>query len=329
VIPPSLTSPFHVAILEGVETRAAEYGWEVFTRTPARETDFEAQVAIVEQAVEQEVDALSVNPISSEAMIKGVLAANEADIPVFMHNLITPIPEGEVVEYIGYDQWGGAADLAAYVCTLLAEQAGVDTADVEGQVFILTGIAGFHSNRRTGGFKYGLEKNCPHVEVVGEETAEWERQKGFEVALAALEDNPDINVFYGNSDEMAIGAALAAQQLGYEINEDVFSVGIDGNDITLDLIRDGIVTATLGVYPNRMGTVVIEQMNKVLTGEQVPPILVTPSQVVDASNLDAYIAGDTWSEPLEGAPEIDNGLPTIPDEDAADSSAATEDKETD
>ncbi|NLX08138.1 MAG: sugar ABC transporter substrate-binding protein, partial [Chloroflexi bacterium] len=266
-----------------------------------------------EQVVQQNVDAISVNPINADAMIAGVRVANEAGIPVLMHNMITPVAEGEVVEYVGYDQWGGAAKLAEYVCGILAEQQGVEVSAAEGKVFILTGIPGFHANRRTGGFKYGLANNCPNVEVVGEQTAEWEREKALQVATTALQQNPDIDVFYGNSDEMAIGAALAAQQLGLTVNEDVFSVGIDGNDVTLDLIREGTVTATLGVYPKRMGSVVIEQMNKLLQGEEIPYILLTPSEVVDIENLDAYIAGETWTDPVGGQPEVDNGEPTVPD----------------
>lgn len=313
VIPPALVSPFHVALLDGAVTQAEEYGWNIITQSPERETDFEALIAIVEQVVQQGVDVISVNPINVDAFIAGVAAANEAGVPVFMHNMITPIADGEVVEYIGYDQWGGAANLAVYVCQVLADRDEVDVSEVTGQVFILTGIPGSHANRRTGGFRYGLEQHCPNVEVVGEQTAEWEREKGLQVATTALQQNPDIDVFFGNSDEMAIGAALAAQQLGLMPNQDIFAVGIDGNDVTLDLIREGVVTATLGVYPTRMGRVVIEQMNKFLNGEEVPYVLLTPSTVVDIANLDDYIAGDTWTDPIAGVPEIDNGEPTVAD----------------
>src|SRR6185369_15873093 len=110
----------------------------------------------------------------ADAVVAGVEAANSAGVPVFMHNMITPLSEGNVVEYIGYDQWGGAANLAAYTCGLLAKKDGADAASATGEVFILTGIPGFHSNRRTGGFIYGLQNNCPGVQVVGQQTAEWE-----------------------------------------------------------------------------------------------------------------------------------------------------------
>ena len=59
-------------------------------------------------------------------------------------------------------------------------------------LYILLGIDSIFSHRRTGGFEAGLEKYCPNVEVVGEQTAEWLRTKGQEVASVALQQYPDI-----------------------------------------------------------------------------------------------------------------------------------------
>jgi ribose transport system substrate-binding protein len=113
---------------------------------------------------------------------------------------------------------------------------------------------------------------------------------------------------------MAIGAALAGEQLGKVINEDFFAVGIDGNQPTLDLLAEGKFSATLGVDPVNMGKTVVDTMEKVLAGEEVPEITLTPSVVVTPENLDAYLAGELWTEPVAGAPELDNDLPTVPEE---------------
>ncbi|MEO1444084.1 MAG: substrate-binding domain-containing protein, partial [Chloroflexota bacterium] len=156
--------------------------------------------------------------------------------------------------------------------------------------------------------------NCPNVEVVGSQSAEWLRTRGQEVASIALQQDPDIDVFYGNSDEMAIGAALAASDLGLVINEDFFAVGIDGNQPTLDLLADGEFSATLGVDPVQMGVTVIDQMAALFAGEEVPEITLTPSVVVTPENLEAYLAGDLWTDPIPGFPEFDNGMPTVPDD---------------
>ncbi len=301
VVPPGFTSPFHVAIKNGALQAGNERGWQVDIVAAEREGDFAGQVAVVEQEIQKGVAAIGVNPIDAKAIVTAVKRANQAHVPVFMQNLITPVDKGDVVEYIGYDQWKGAAQLAEYSCKLL---------NGHGSVFILTGIPGFHTNRRTGGYKWGLAKYCPQVKVVGEQTAEWEREKGVSLATAALQQHPEIDLFYGNSDEMDIGACLAAKKLGRTVNRDIFCLGIDGNPVTLDLIQKGDVTATLGVYPEKIGYTLIAQMDKYLHGETIPQILETPALVVDKANLDAYRSGKTWTEPTVGLPELDNGQPS-------------------
>jgi ribose transport system substrate-binding protein len=94
------------------------------------------------------------------------------------------------------------------------------------------------------------------------------------------------------------------------VNQDIWCLSIDGNDVTLELIDKGKTTATLGVYPRRMGAVVIEQMRKALAGQEVPYILETPSTVIDLDNLNDYRSGATWTQPVPGQPELDNGRPS-------------------
>jgi ribose transport system substrate-binding protein len=313
-VPPALTSPFHVSMADGATAAGGDKGWTVDVQAPTAEGDFAAFVTTVEQLIEKGVDGLSINPIGTDSAVTAVKAANENDVPIIAHNFITPFAEGEVLSYIGYDQWGGAEKLAAHTCELLAGKYGTETADATGKIYILLGIDSIFSHRRTEGFKAGLEKNCPNVEVVGEQTANWLRQDGQAVASVAWQTDPDIDVFYGNSDEMAIGAALAGEQLGKVINEDFFAVGIDGNPPTLDLLAEGSFSATLGVDPYNMGVTTMDTLEKIFAGEEVPQITLTPSVVVTPENLDAYLAGELWTEPVAGSPELDNGLPTVPEE---------------
>lgn len=301
IVPPGFSSPFHVAVKDGAVETGTDIGWTIDVVATEREGDFAGQVVLIEQEIQKGVAAVAVNPIDAEAIVTAVEAANESNTPIFMHNTITPVSEGQVVEYIGYDQWGGAVKLAEYTCQLL---------DGRGEVFILEGIPGFHTNRRTQGYMWGLEQSCPEVKVVGRQSAEWLRPKAIEIATAALLQHPEIDVFYGNSDEMGIGACMAAEKLGRSINEDIWCISIDGNNVTLDKIEVNQMTATLGVYPHMMGATVIWQMQKYLNGEEVPYILETPSIVVDIHNLDEYRSRATWTEPVEGLPETDNGKPT-------------------
>jgi ribose transport system substrate-binding protein len=311
-VPPALTSPFHVAMSDGAKAAADKAGWKLEVQAPASEGDFQAFVTTVQQLLEKGVKGISINPIGTDSAVTAVKAANDKGVPILAHNFITPFSEGNVTSYIGYDQWGGAEALAKYTCELLAKKYKSTPAETKGKIFILLGIDSIFSHRRTGGFKAGLAKNCPNVQVVGEQTAEWLRTKGQEVAAIAWQKDPEIDVFYGNSDEMAIGAALAGEQLGKKINQDFFAVGIDGNQPTLDLLKEGKFSATLGVDPPRMGETVFNTLQKVLAGEKVPQIILTPSVVVTPDNLPDYLAGKLWTEPVAGSPELDNDKPTVP-----------------
>jgi ribose transport system substrate-binding protein len=306
IVPPGFGSPFHVAIKDGAVREAEKLGWVVDAVAAEQEDDFSGQVAVVEQELQKGISAIAINPIDVKAIVTAVKSANKRNIPVFLHNTITPLDEGMVKEYIGYDQWAGAVQLARYTCDVFTRNHISD-----GKVYILKGIPGFHANRRTQGYEWGLSKYCPQVEVIGKQTAEWDRTKAVEVATAALQQHPEINLFYGNSDEMGIGACIAAKKLGRKINTNIWCISIDGNPVTLELIDSGETTATLGVYPMLIGATVIRQMKKVLVdGVGVPIILVTPSIVVDKTNVDAYQSGSTWTNPVEGQPEFDNGKPT-------------------
>jgi ribose transport system substrate-binding protein len=97
------------------------------------------------------------------------------------------------------------------------------------------------------------------------------------------------------------------------INQDFFAVGIDGNPPTLDLLGQGKFSATLGVDPYRMGVTVTDTMDKVLAGQDVPQIILTPSVVVTPENLQDYLDGKLWTEPVAGSAETDNNLPTVPE----------------
>ncbi len=301
VVPPAFTSPFHVSIKDGANAEAARLGWKVDVVAVVSESDFAGQVTVVEQELEKGVAAIAVNPIDAKAIVTAVKRANESNIPVFMQNTITPVDQGRVEEYIGYDQWSGAAKLAKYTCDVLGGK---------GQVYILMGIRGFHTNRRTQGYEWGLGQYCPGVRVVGKQAADWDRTRAVEIATAALRQNAGIDLFYGNSDEMAIGACIAAKKMGRTVNKDVWCLSIDGNPVTLDMIEKGEMTATLGVYPRRMGATVIQQMSNLLRGIPIPFILETPSIIVDSRNVAAYRSEATWTEPVEGKPEVDNGKPT-------------------
>lgn len=276
-VSPALTSMFHVALLDGAKKQGEKLGWKVESLAPDRETNFAAQVDMVQALVRRKVNAISICAINDTAIVGAIEQANKAGIPVFVHNSLTDLSAGKVTAYIGYDQTKAGRLCGEYAAELLKKKYG----DYKGKVYFLLGIPGIHSTQRSGGFKEALASH-PEIAVVAETPANWERQQAMNVALAALKATPDIDLFFGVSDAMAQGAAQAAR----EAQKTVFTIGIDGNPDTLKDIKDGVVTASCAVYPGEMGKITVQTIQQCLEGKPVQPKIETPIKIIDQTNVD-------------------------------------------
>lgn len=279
-VSPALTSTFHVTFIEAAQKAGENLGWKVESLAPDRETNFAAQVDMVQALVRRKVNAISICAINDSAITGAVEQANAAGIPVFIHNSLMPLAGGKVEAYIGYDQRKAGRLCGEYAAELLKKKNG----DYKGKVYLLQGIPGIHTTERSSGF---LEAIAPHpaIEVVAKTPANWERQQAMNVASAAFKATPDIDLFFACSDAMAQGAAQAAR----EAAKPAFTIGIDGNPDTLKDIKDGVVTASCAVYPGEMGRITIDTIRQRLEGKAGQPKVETPIKIIDASNVDELL----------------------------------------
>ena len=289
-VPPGLKSPFHTGVKAGCERVAKEYGWHLDVQAAEKETDFNGQISIVEQMVNRGVNAITICAINDKAIGTAIEKANSKNIPIFINNGISPVDVGKVTQYIGYNQYEGGRKCGEYAVKLL---------NGKGKIAIMQGIPGFHNTERSSGFKSVIKK-YPGIVIVQEPVCDWLREKATNNAAQTLQRYPDIKLIFGISDEMAIGASLAAQEKGLNI----YTIGVDGNPATLDEIESGRITATLGVYPDKMGETVLRQMKKVFNKEKIPLYLETTGVMVDKGNLADYRAGKLWEEPKASKAEI-------------------------
>lgn len=302
IIPSGSSSPFHQELIHAADKTARERNWTVLIFTPDEETNISFQEDAMNTLISGDVDLICLNTLDTDKLADEIQEAESENIPVFLYNTLVPAKTQNITEYIGYDQYAGAYTMGVYAARTLADIKGETQETVQGQAFILRGLPGFHADQRTAGFIDGLSTS-PGIENVGEQVAGWDRETARSITADALKDEPAIDILYGNSDEMAIGAALAVQEYGKKVNDEILCLGIDGNMPTLEMIRNKTMTATLGVYPEKMGEILIVQANKVLDGESVPIYLETPAVVIDSANLDAYLNGSLWTDPVSSGPE--------------------------
>ncbi|RPF26241.1 substrate-binding domain-containing protein [Georgenia muralis] len=270
----TLQNPFFVSMEEGVTEAAEAAGIEV---TVADASDDASQQANdILNFISQGVDVAILNPTDGDAIISSVEALNEAGIPVI--TVDRRANGGEVLGHLGTDNVI-AGEIAAE--TLFEAMGG------EGKVAILEGVPGASPTIDRGqGFENVLA-DYPDIEVVGSQTANFQRSEGLSVAQNMLQANPDITGFLAMNDEMALGAIEAmrsANMLG-----EVKVIGIDGGADAVAAVEAGELVATIAQQSKLMGSMSVEDAIKVAAGETVPEDQPVDVIVIDESNVAEYL----------------------------------------
>src|SRR5919198_1560761 len=165
-------------------------------------------------------------PAGATAAGVPVKDARKAHIPIVA--IDRNPPDAPADTFIASNSVASAMKLGEYVAKLTAGQ---------GQVAILQGQIGTTPEiDRNNGFDQALKENSG-LQVVAKQPADWDQDKGFDVAQNMLQSHPDISVFFGRADAMALGAAQAGRVA--DVKHKVTIVGFDGDVAGLEAVRDG------------------------------------------------------------------------------------------
>jgi ribose transport system substrate-binding protein len=285
--PPDITGVFKTATdffeASAADGNAQGFDIEVISQSPATHVSFADQVAIIEDYIQRDVDAIAISPIEVEVIKPAVQKANEEGIPVIIVNLLEPIEGLDIDSYIGFDNTV-AAEVTAYAILDYFGGPGVlgsgemveidadtyldyefwkglydglsdeEKAAITARGAIIEGIAGgFFSTARLNGFNNVMDQ-YPGIEIVGEPcAADWNREKGVNCTEDILQANPDgLDFIWAASNEMGLGAMLASEAADrLELATDGPSLGdetvaVFTNDVTpesVDRIAEGKMVA--------------------------------------------------------------------------------------
>lgn len=277
----NLTNPFFVYMKWGGEAAANKYNARYTCLAPEVE-EVEGQIRIIEDLIQQGVDAIVVVPIDSKGIVAGIERANQAGVPIFVSN--TRALGGDFVAFAGIDHKTMAETMGKYV---------VEKLGGKGNVIELEGVTGSQSSIDRGiGFGNVFSK-VPGINVLAKTTANFNRAKGMQVTedLLVRFDNVDAIVAY--NDSMALGAVEALRGAG-KLGK-VIVTGTDANKDALDSIRAGELTATVDSNPVAQTFVPVEAAIRYVMYGEVPEkeIIVGDGvpTIVDKNNVDAFEQG--------------------------------------
>ena len=274
-----LQNPYWQSYSAGVKAGAQEAGIEVTVLD--QKSDQQQQVSGSLDLINQGISGLIVTPVQPSALPATIDAAHDAKIPVVIADIGTA---GDYDAYIQSNNTNGGALAAEYVI----EQLG----DVPGPHKV--GVIELHA-----GSVVGEERVAEFVEILdahenfevvssldGNDTVDG----GFAAAQDMLSANPDLQVIYAANDDSAIGAQRAMETAGKSVEDGFILIGFDGADGALDLIEQGLMSATVAQDPYGQGIKAVETILALLEGEQAyddeaTKTIFFPVEIVTAENL--------------------------------------------
>lgn len=262
------------------EEAAKELGIEVTVFEADAEDDTQGQLDALNTMVTMDFDAIILSPIDGTNLIPGIVAANNAEIPVI--NL------GPGVDTEALADAGGHLD--GKITVNFEEQGSTVANDMisrmkdGGEVAILAGLEGAgQSVGRTNGAKAVFE-STNGVKLVAAQACDWDTAKAYETTRDLLTAHPDLKGIFSCNDNMALAAVQALQEMG---NEDVLVYGVDYTTNAKKAIEDGTMMGSM-TYSSAIYTKAAEEMAMLIVQGKtfdepvyLPLTLVTQDNVAD------------------------------------------------
>ena len=127
----------------------------------------------------------------------------------------------------------------------------------------LQGVPGASATRERGeGFNNIAQES---LDVVAQQTANFDRAEGLSVMENILQSNPDITGVFAHNDEMALGALEAIEAAG----KDIQVVGFDATEDAVQAVEEGRLAGTVAQKPDLIGETGVETAVQFLDGEDV------------------------------------------------------------
>lgn len=258
------TSPFFVMMEEGARRAEREYGITLLVEAASQETSIAQQIALVDNLIREQVDAIVIAPGDSRELIPVLQRATEAGIVVInLDNRLDP----EVLDrmgmaappFISVDNEEAAYAVAHY----LAQQINEPT-----EVVILEGIPeAWTAQTRKAGAMRALGEN-PNIVVTASASAHWQIDEAYNVTARLLTMHPEVGAIVSANDMMALGALEYLEEQG---RKDVRVTGFDAMQEALEAIVAGTMVATVDQQAEQQGYLGLQYAVRALAGEPLPP----------------------------------------------------------
>ena len=277
VIPKGTTHSFWKSVEKGARDAGAELGVEIVWKGPLKEDDRAHQIAVVQQFVVDDADAIVLAPLDDTALRNPVRSAMARNKPVVIFDSSL---KGEVgkdfISFVATDNFLGGQIAGKELARLLGGK---------GKVVLLRYQEGSAStSKREAGFLDIMSKH-PGIEVIqSNRYAGATISAAQDTAMNMLDRLREADGIFTSNESATQGMILALRQTGLIRSKTL--VGFDTSSFLLSALKRGDVKALVAQNPTQMGYLGVKTAVAQLRGESFEEMIDTGCVLVTKENLD-------------------------------------------
>jgi ribose transport system substrate-binding protein len=280
-----LTNDFNRGVTAGIAAQAKTLGYQVIMTNAKGDTN--QQVADIENFLSRKVSAVIIAGGEGPAFGPVMKKLKEAKIPV----VTVDIPSEYSVCNVTSDNFNGGEQLGLYVANRLRGK---------GNVLVLD-TPGWHSLDIRIRMLKSVIMDYAGIKIVQTiETGVNDAVNSYyQQVKAYLLANQDVQAVYCSWGLAAVGASNAIRELGRQ--KEIFVVCTDADQVVLqEMLRaDSPLTAVVGQYPDRLGSISLNMAVAAINGKTVPVEAYAPIILTEKDNPEAWFSSPAVMKPAD------------------------------
>lgn len=275
--------------LKGFEDAANALNVSVEYRGATQYDVFE-EVTVLEQVIAKKPAGIAVSAINQDALVVTINKAVEAGIPIVLFD--SGAPSSKAYSFLGTDNYNAGVKAAHQMVKLTGNS---------GKVAIITLPNQLNHQQRMAGFQDTMRSAYPDIQIVSIADGKGDQLASERAAAQILKEHPDLSGIFATEANGGVGVGDAVKSSN-RLSQ-VKIIGFDTDKGTLDMVRNGTISATLAQGTWNMGYWSLmhlfhlhNEMNKPgnellnLKESLVPPYVDTGISIVTKENVDNYYA---------------------------------------
>ncbi|MWC29770.1 substrate-binding domain-containing protein [Paenibacillus sp. MMS18-CY102] len=255
----------------GAQTAAKELGVRLDVQGPLQETDADAQILALREAIDRKPDAIVVAPIEDARMPAVLEDVTEAGIKLVVMDTPLALKPMPVVVSSNHEQAGRLAGEAIAGLTKGKPTVAIFRDSPDSLV----------SAKRYEGIYQALR---PYADsVFGSYYCGDSEEKAYETAISLLQLNPEVNAFITLNEAATLGVAKALKEVDTAGNHKL--IGFDSSLYEIQLLDEGTVSALVVQKPFNLGYLGVKTAMMLVGGNKAEKATYIDSTVVTRENM--------------------------------------------